>query len=682
MDNTLELSFLWHMHQPDYRDKSGTMRMPWVFMHAIKDYYDMPWMLSKFGSLKASFNITPPLIEQLHLYKEPLKNDYFLSLWYKDPSQLTEDERNWLIKLCKSANFEMMVKPNPYYLELYYREKLSDSELIDLEILFMLAWCGPYLRLHSDVIQLLLKKRSKFTTDEKKELFDILIKFVEGILPFYASLQIKGQISISTTPYNHPILPLLIDMENVKRANPKSNPPSNSVSLYDDAREQIRRSVNLYRETFGHEPVGFWPAEGSVDEASVPLYKEFGIKWIATDEQILLKSLALDDDTPKDRTAIYQPYQKDGLAIFFRDHGLSDLFGFEYRYKTPAQAVTHFIASLERIAKSDNKEQKSVFVILDGENAWEYYQSNGYAFFMYLYEELTNLPWCRMIDMDTISKRPNITPLNHLASGSWINGDFNTWSNHPEKNRAWELIFATYHEYTNHKDKLDSSIQEEIRTHFLAAQCSDWFWWYGDDHTTEFALEFDELFRGHLISVYRLMEKDVPIWLFEPIIECGERASFFQPIRNTISPPLRRGSGDFFDWLGAGSVYEDRIFSAMDRRRGPIKKLNFGFDAYNIYIAFYGDIDKLHQATLIITSKTFELSLEINKNGDFHRYGTYSLRVDSHIELSINREVFASEMSPTLLFEFRESDTIIQTLPGYGSLEIDLTKDYTNNWFI
>ena len=66
----LSLNFFWHMHQPDYRNAEGVMGMPWVFLHAIKDYYEMPWLLSRYPSLKATFNITPPLIEQLLLYIE------------------------------------------------------------------------------------------------------------------------------------------------------------------------------------------------------------------------------------------------------------------------------------------------------------------------------------------------------------------------------------------------------------------------------------------------------------------------------------------------------------------------------------------------------------------------------------------------------------------------------------
>ncbi len=672
----IELAFLWHMHQPDYRDKSGMMQMPWVFLHAIKDYYDMPWMLSKFTSLKASFNVTPPLIEQLGLYSKPLENDYFLSLWYKEPAELSTEERAWLVRLCKSANFETMIKPNPYYTQLFYQEHLSDSEIVDLEILYLLAWCGPYLRLHSSTIQSLLKYRH-YSSRDKKELFDILIEFVAGILPFYAQLQKSGQISISTTPYNHPILPLLIDMENVRNANPHSTPPSNAISLYDDAREQIARAVALYRETFGSAPVGFWPAEGSVDEASVELYKEFGIRWIATDEMILFKSL----DT-KERSVLYRPYRRKGLAVYFRDHFLSDLFGFEYRYKAPSQAVAHFITSLESIAAQEGREPKTVFVILDGENAWEYYHSNGYAFFMHMYEELSNLEWCSLIDMDTLSRRDAIENLPFLASGSWINGDFNTWSNHPQKNRAWELIFETKKDYLQHEEYIDPANKEEIRSHFLAAECSDWFWWYGDDHSTEFAEEFDELFRGHLISIYRLMDRDVPIWLLEPIVECGERAPFLMPIHNIISPHLKRGSSDFFDWLGSGVIYEDRIFSAMDRQRGPVSRLYFGYDRHHIYVAFHGEIEKLHDKMLVISSREFEWSFRLDVEGVYHAYGSYSLRIENRIELSIERSVFGSESMPSLLFEFRDEERIIQTLPGYGSLEIDLEQDFTNNWFI
>jgi len=672
MDPFLELSFLWHMHQPDYRDAQGIIRMPWVFLHAIKDYYDMPWMLSKFPALRASFNLTPSLIEQLKLYSDPLANDYFLMLWHQDPEALNVQEKQWLIKTCKSSNYDTMIKPLPRYAELYEKEEISKEELIDLEILFLLSWCGPYLRLNNSLIQTLLKQERSYTAKDKQMLLEVLVKFIAGILPFYASLLRSGQIALSTTPYNHPILPLLIDMENVLRANPNTKMPDNPLSLKEDAIEQVKRAVILYKETFGQMPVGFWPAEGAVDEESVEIYKSMGIKWIATDEAILFKSLC-----GQERSNLYHPYNIRGLNIYFRDHALSDLFGFDYRFKPSDEAVGHFMSEISALV---SKEKKSVFVILDGENAWEYYQENAYPFFMELYENILENSWCKTVTMDEIAKRENIA-LERLASGSWICGDFSTWSGHPEKNKAWELLFQTKRDVLGCASSLSSEIAEKIKFHFLAAECSDWFWWYGDGHSTDFALEFDTLFRHHLISIYEFLEIQAPTNLFTPVIENKSMVSSLLKPQSYIYPQVDGKVNSFFEWVGCGVVDESRIFSTMDRVRGPVEKIRFGHNETMVFIAFEGDIETLGKATLALIieefSKTIRLPLDQNRQAEGIR-----MRISTIIKIAIPRKIFGDLQLVHLRFEIEKEGKMIQVLPGFGALEMDLDEDYTKNWYI
>ncbi|MBV5321304.1 MAG: glycoside hydrolase, partial [Sulfuricurvum sp.] len=215
----LSLTFFWHMHQPDYRDSDGVMQMPWVFFHAIKDYYEMPWLLREHRSLKATFNLSATLMEQLELYRDPLKFDYFLSLWEQHPSALDESSRQWVIKLCKSSQFETMVRPLKRYEKLYAKNEYSDDELVDLEMLFVLSWCGNYLRGENSVVREFLQRGENFTQGDKHRILESLCSFVQTIIPFYKTLQDEGTIAVSTTPYYHPILPLLIDMENAAIAN-------------------------------------------------------------------------------------------------------------------------------------------------------------------------------------------------------------------------------------------------------------------------------------------------------------------------------------------------------------------------------------------------------------------------------------------------------------------------------
>lgn len=677
-ERPLNLCFFWHMHQPDYRGSDGVMTMPWVFLHAIKDYYEMPWLLSQHKGLKATFNITPPLIEQLNLYGDPLNNDYFLSLWQMHPSELKEEEKIWLIKTCKSTQYETMIKPLPLLDTLYHKESLNDAELIEFEILFLLTWCGNYLRQENTLVKVLFQKAKGYTQEDKMELLKVLSDFVATILPFYASLQKKGVISLSTTPYNHPILPLLLDMNNAKRANPHVTLVDNPLSLREDAIEQVERSITLYEETFGMKPSGFWPAEGAVDEESIAIYKECGISWIATDEAILFRSL--EDDT---RSNLYKHYVYNDMTIGFRDHGLSDLIGFTYRFKSGHEASEHFMHMVEPIRHTQNNA--TVFVILDGENAWEFFENNAYDFFMALYTRFEQTPWCKTLTMDEVSHLQNPGKLNTLVPGSWIHGNFDTWSGHSEKNRAWELIYQTKRDVDNYKGEISDEVKEKVKFHFLASECSDWFWWYGDDHVTEFGLEFDSLFREHLISIYRLMHMHPPSDLFIPIVSQKSAVSFLVRPQSSISPTINGRNDSFFEWIGCGSVDETKLYSTMDRVRGPIDMIYYGHDDQNIFLALEGNISSLEMSHLkleIIIEETgehfdFSFSMHTSCEKEGVRFA-----VDERIELAISKSHFKDCNTVHLRFEIVNKSEIIQTMPGYGALFIDLNETYTKNWFV
>jgi len=665
------------MHQPDYRDSSGIIQMPWVFLHAIKDYYDMPWMLARHNGLKATFNITAPLIQQLKLYyNAPEESDKFLALWLKNPSLLEEEDRKWVIKLCKSTQFDTMVKPFERYSELYYQEHLNNLELIDLEVLFILSWCGEYLRRDNEVIKALIDKKRDYSYDDKSLLLEELSRFVSGIFSYYAKLRNSGVITISTTPLNHPILPLLMDMQNAIKANVNTKIPKDYIKLEDDALLQVTRAKDLFYDTFGFEAEGFWPAEGAVDEKSVELLKSCGIKWIATDEEILFKSL-----NSKDRKNLYTPYNYNDLCIGFRDHYLSDLIGFTYRHQDSSSASRHFMGELEKIQQANT--DASLFVILDGENAWEFFQNNGFDFFNALYSDLSSCSWCKTMRMDEISKLPKENLLS-LAPGSWINGSFNTWVGHSEKTRAWELIFLTKRDYKHHYSELDEDTKSKIQDHFLAAECSDWFWWYGDDHFTEFGTEFDELFRMHLIDIYDLIGIKAPSDLFIPIIKDRSAGNFWLKPQSDISPVINGKHDSFFKWIGCGVVDESKLFSTMDRQRGPIQKINYGQDDEKIYFAFEGKIKEMCSASsisIIIDPINIKGKLSFETKKTFIGNLEVDTACEDWFEIAVDKnKIDKDEIS--IRFELEKDGNIIQILPGFGELKIDLSRDYSQNWFV
>lgn len=672
----LALSFFWHMHQPDYRGSDGVMGMPWVFLHAIKDYYEMPWLLSRYTTIKATFNLTATLMEQLELYRYPSKNDYFLSLWEQHPSSLSFQEREWVIKICKSTQFQTMVRPLVRYECLYAQNSYSDDELVDLEVLFILAWCGNYLRAENKVVKELLDRAKGYDQSDKNRLLSTLSAFIQTIIPFYASLQKEGKISVSTTPYFHPILPLLINMDNAVIANPHTSIPARAISLHEDALKHIERSIALYEKNFNCKPSGFWPAEGAVDPQSVEYYREHGVKWIATDEAILFHSLENED-----RHNLYKTYDYDGITIGFRDHGLSDLIGFTYRYKGSEEAANHFLQSLETIHLEN--DEATVFVIVDGENAWEFYENNGFDFFSALYKRLAETPWCQCVNMDEISRSKNHTKLKSLYPGSWIHGTFDTWSGHPQKNRAWELIYQTKRDVSNFQGDIAKDTALKIEDHFLASECSDWFWWYGDDHVTDFASEFDTLFRGHLIAIYDLLGVPPPANLFTPIVTMNSSAPFWVKPSAPLTPSIDGKYSSFFEWLGCGSMDEKKLYSTMDRVRGPIETLYYGHDKRAIYVAFAGVLSSVDRRGL-------KLQVMLEESGERFEYDLETLTcgendivaIDERIEIALSRSHFNEMRLFHLRFELVSGNQILQTMPGNGALCVDLNEHYAANWFV
>ncbi|MDP1784869.1 MAG: glycoside hydrolase family 57 protein, partial [Sulfuricurvum sp.] len=451
MAKHLYLNFLWHMHQPYYKDDmSGHYSMPWVYLHGIKDYYDMAWYLSTHPGLKATFNLVPSLLIQLKDYETTTVDDRFIQTISKKVEELSNAELLYLMEFLFFAQKETMIDPIARYAELYRKvgnvnsteqvSVLGHDEILDLEVCFLLAWCGEYLREHSPLIQSLLLKRH-FTQDEKRALLEELADFIVQIVPFYKELQDRGQIEISTTPFYHPIMPLLMDVQNAKQADEEVLMPNNPISFSDDAEAHIVRAISYYESVFNRMPRGIWPSEGSVDNDSLERYSAHGIKWSCSDEEILLKSLPTAS-----HDLIYQRCRFKNssceIMLSFRDHNISDAIGFMYNRMDPEEAVKDFIHRLRRIYDRA-KGSCQVNVVLDGENAWEFYRNNGKLFLEGLYNALDKSDWITTQTMSeaVVNQKIDEVVIETIHPGSWSNGNFSSWIGQEEKNLAWELLY-------------------------------------------------------------------------------------------------------------------------------------------------------------------------------------------------------------------------------------------------
>ena len=554
----LLISLYWHMHQPDYRDLiSGEYVLPWTYLHAIKDYSDMAFHLENNLKARTSFNFVPILLDQLEDYVDQFKTkqirDPLLALLGSPSlSALTIDQCNLIVDSCFKSHHEKMLSPYAQYQRLFnlyqVASQLSDDENLqyfsaqyktDLLVWYHLAWMGESIKKNNFLVISLIEKGSQFTTADRLALFALIGEIISQLIPRYKALQQKGQIEISSTPHEHPILPLLLDFKSTHDAMPGAALPSNAQYNGGEARaiSHIKHAQTSHQRRFGHKPVGMWPAEGAVSKPALMLMAEQGVQWAASGEGVLANSLhkSNPDKALISRTEyLYKPYKvsngQDEILCFFRDDRLSDKIGFEYSKMHSTDAVRDFVRELEHIQASYQKpENPVVSVILDGENAWEYYAYNGYYFLTELYQALANHPNIEMVTQSEICQAIN-TPedspykllcgnLPEIAAGSWVYGSFSTWIGSNDKNRGWDFLCEAKKVYDRVLATGDLSVKKLQLCENQLAICegSDWFWWLGDYNSATSVNSFDQLYRRNLSNLYILLAEPIPADLLKPI---------------------------------------------------------------------------------------------------------------------------------------------------------------------
>ncbi|NWG86043.1 MAG: glycoside hydrolase [Hydrogenophilaceae bacterium] len=556
----LHLILCWHFHQPDYRTESGDYRLPWTYLHALKDYSDMAAHLEAAPNVRAVVNFVPSLVEQLDDYASQFASGHPrdpLLAWLIEPDlgRLDEAAKAELIKACFRLNLPTMVEPFPAYRLLHeFQERLKDEAagfsylsgqyLADLVTWYHLAWTGETVRRDQPLVLALMQKGKGFSLDDRQSLFKIIGEVIGGLIPRYRTLLERGQVELSSTPHSHPMAPLLIDFQAAREAQPKSPLPASPGYPGGETRVRahIQAAFDSHRSHFGHRPVGFWPAEGGLSEPVLHLMAEEGVRWVASGEGVLRNSLqASGIDLSRRSTWAYRPYQLQGVdtLCFFRDDHLSDLIGFEYKSWWATDAVRHFLHSLETIHQEAAGSEAVVTVILDGENAWEYYPYNGFYFLAELYKILADHPDIRTTTFaEYLELKANgVGKLPQLTAGSWVYGDFTAWMGDAAKNRAWDLLCTAKEAYD--QAVCDGCLSPRARTAaetvLKSCESSDWFWWFGDYNPAESVQAFDQLYRSKLKQLYRLLDLPSPAALEVPISGGGGAAE--------AGGVMRRGQG-------------------------------------------------------------------------------------------------------------------------------------------
>lgn len=604
----LELGFLWHMHQPPYRDpETGVAVLPWVRLHATRSYLDMAAMHARFPGVRSTVNFSPCLLEQLEEQAAGAP-DRFLELTERSASDLADSERIFLLRHFFMVSWEQGVRPLPRYAELLDKRgvRLDDEaeaaavartfsvrELRDLQVLFQLAWMGFEARATSEVVRSLLAKGRDFTEEEKGALLREQRAIVASILPAWRRLWEQGIVELTATPYDHPILPLLCDTDEARVALPDTPLPPR-LRAVDDAHEQVRRGLATFERVFGARPTGMWPAEGSVSPEALAVFAAHDVQWVATDEENLLRSL---QGRSRDEV-LYRPWQvragQRDIAVVFRDRSLSDRIGFSYARSPHRQAVEDFFGELQRIATHAPSRDGPPFcaVILDGENPWEHYPQSGEPFLTELFSRLERGDGG--VRTTTIGKRiaRGLPPgrIERIHSGSWIEGSFRIWIGHQEDVEAWALVGEAWHALAEARTQgMPQDRLEAAHHHLLAAEASDWFWWYGEDFVTESRADFDALFRGHVRAVFRHLGRSPPARAMEPI--AGGITSTLDvalPLRaptGFLAPTIDGVAWSWREWLGAGLfLAAEARGGSMHRGSGLFARVHYGFDPQTLYL--------------------------------------------------------------------------------------------------
>lgn len=607
VEHPLYVALVWHQHQPlYYKDPdTGVYTRPWVRVHATKDYYDMVAILDQYPQVKVTFNLTPSLIRQLDDLANGAKDIYWV-LAEKPAHRLTDDEKRFILRRFFDANWDNVIARYPRYKELLDKrgrsaddarieqalEKFTTQDFRDLQVWFNLAWFDPDF-LAQDPLKALVEKGRDFDEADKQVIFTEARRIIRAVIPRHRELQDRGQIEVTTTPYAHPILPLLYDTNLAAVGDPTARLPAR-FSFPNDAIAQLQKAVAIYREHFGRDPRGLWPAEGAVAQEIVKLVSDAGFLWMASGEDVLAASLGIDSfarnarDTVRDADALYRPYyvrfrDQRPVAIIFRDRLISDKVGFTYAGMPGELAARDLMRRLRDIRRQLRESGAGgphlVSIILDGENAWEWYRNDGKEFLHALYRNLSEADDIVTITPSGFLERfPEQRDLERLWPGCWFSPNFATWIGEAEENTAWEYLhrvreFVAQYDLYRRRTAPPEALARALDFLYLA-EGSDWFWWYGADQDSGQDDYFDFAFRSLLKEVYRALDREPPPFLDAPIIPRRAVAPT-HGLERTFTPAVD-GDAAAEEWAPAG-YYEVA-------GEEPVRALYYGFDARNLYL--------------------------------------------------------------------------------------------------
>ncbi|MEW5867114.1 MAG: glucodextranase DOMON-like domain-containing protein [Bacillota bacterium] len=624
-EEPLYVALVWHNHQPFYKNTAtGEYMLPWVRLHAVKDYYDMASILRKYPKVHATFNLVPSLVLQLDEYAAGAKDNRQL-LTEKPAAALTKEDKEFILRRFFDANWNRIIKKYPRYWQLLQKrgENVSDQaieqaigsfteqDFRDLQVWFNLAWLDPDFIDTDPLMNALVAKGHGFTEEDKRRVLAKHLEIVKQVIPLYRSMQDSGQIEVTTTPFYHPIMPLLYNVELARVASPKLELPTQAFAHPEDIEAQLAMAVKSYENHFGRRPRGLWPSEQAVGQDILGLVHDAGFNWMVSSEGVLARSLGISLRDGSGNVVrpdlLYKPYLVQHgdktMTILFRDIVLSDKIGFSYSGMKGTSAALDLMNYLRKVKRdlAGVPGPHVVTIALDGENCWEYYENDGKEFLHSLYKMLSADPNFRAVTVEEYLKaHPAKDKIARLHTGSWISDNLETWIGETEENRAWDYLARAREVLAKYASANASN--EAARTgiarawdELYAAEGSDWFWWYGDDQDSENDLGFDELFRVHLQNVYSYIGQPIPSYLYMPIIP---KASATPNVKmKDLLKATPDGKIDPGEWNAAAMYFKTEAAPLPSGASEMLlRALWVGVDADNLYLRvdIKGGLDDLY----------------------------------------------------------------------------------------
>ena len=722
----VHLVVLWHMHQPQYRDpENGRYVLPWTRLHALKDYWGMVDVLREFPDFHATFNVVPSLGMQLEEYASCSFKEPWFSLAFKNADELTREDKAEILARAFQVNHEHLMSRWQRFVELFEWSRpaggaqalvsFTPRDWRDLQLLSQLAWMEESWFEKDELVSRLATKGKDYTEQEKSALRKKQLEFLGLVLPAYRDAAESGQIELSTTPFYHPILPLICDSDIARVANPGTPLPRRAYRRPEDAREQLRLAREYHERVFGAKPVGLWPSEGSVSDQALTIAAEEGFRWFGTDEGVLGRTLNVGffrdgNGIPANADRLYRPWQvqvaPNGITGLFRDHHLSDLIGFVYSRMDAKAAASDLHNRMRHLGETMQSNQPlTICLFLDGENAWEYYPGNGRAFLREFYGRIQGDQDFRALTAsEAIAAAGEIPATAGIFPASWINANFDVWIGHAEDVAAWELLWDAREAYARafearkqgRTDAPSETALKEARESLLAAEGSDWCWWFGPEHSTANDAEFDALYRKHLTAIYLALGQVAPEELAKPIKRRPEHALQLAPT-SLLNVTVDGRDTSYFEWLGAGLYSPERRGGSMHGRVFYLHELRYGFEDERFCVRidpFPEALAELEDPEFRITiGGTEDLTIVVNlQRGHVQGFAVEKDRLcllnpklvaeaafERVLEVAINRDQLNLKGQTRLRLGVAlwHGGLPVDVLPAEGFLNVDLGEDHS-----